>query len=394
MITPRKSIFDTRFDTAKLFMTPNYKFSLRSNVTKEGKSLIYLDVSDSNGRIRFNTEIYVYRETWDPKTQRVKKSSEPNKKLSAQSTNIILDNIEAKLIGIKTECILRELSMDAKTFIEKFQNDTPEFDFISFYRHKMALEDVKVQTAKNYKSVLHKLIEFQPEIPFHKITLDFFKRYRKFHKKNSEVTYHTDLKNIKKFLRIAQKEGIPLNIDLDDLKVNVESNSVVYLLPTEVNQLIKYYYNEFINPSHILPLGYFLFSCYTGLRISDVQLRTRAELLEDSFQFISKKTETKQRMKLNADARKLLEHRPELFDKKLVDQKINFHLKKIAEVCKINKKLTTHVGRHTFATTFYRKTKDIYALKRMLGHANIKHTLSYVHLVEGEDLHDIDLVTY
>ena len=147
MITPRKSIFDTRFDTAKLFMTPNYKFSLRSNVTKEGKSLIYLDVSDSNGRIRLNTEIYVYRETWDPKTQRVKKSSELNKKLSAQSTNIILDNIEAKLIGIKTECILRELSMDAKTFIEKFQNDTPEFDFISFYRHKMALEDVKVQTA-------------------------------------------------------------------------------------------------------------------------------------------------------------------------------------------------------------------------------------------------------
>lgn len=394
MIISRKSIFDTRFDTEKLFMTPKFKFSLRSNVTKEGKSLIYLDVSDSGGRIRLNTEIYIYREFWDPKIQRVKKSNDAQKKLAAESTNIILDNINAKLVSIKTECILRDLSIDAKTFIEKFQSDTPEFDFISFYRHKMALEDVKIQTSKNYKSVLNKLIEFQPEIPFHKITLDFFKRYRKFHKDNSEVTFHTDLKNIKKFLRIAQKEGIRLNIDLDDLKVNVESNSLVYLLPGEVQQLIKYYYNEFINPSHILPLGYFLFSCYTGLRISDVQLRNRQELLEDSFQFISKKTETKQRMKLNSDARKLLEHRTELFDKKLVDQKINFHLKKIAEVCKINKKLTTHVGRHTFATTFYRKTKDIYALKRMLGHSNIKHTMTYVHVIEGEDLDDIDLITY
>lgn len=394
MIIPHKSIFDTRFDTTKLFMTPKHRFSLRSNLTKEGKSLIYLDVSDSSGRIRLNTEIYIYRDDWDPITQRVKKSSEPNKKLFAESTNLNLDIINAKLIGIKTECILRELSMDAKKFIEKFQSDTPEFDFISFYRHKMAFEDVKTQTAKNYKSVLNKLIEFQPEIPFHKITLEFFKRYRKFHKQNSEVTYHTDLKNIKKFLRIAQKEGIRLNIDLDDLKVNVDSNSLVYLLPKEVQQLIKYYYNEFINPSHILPLGYFLFSCYTGLRISDVQLRNRAELLEDSFQFISKKTDTKQRMKLNSDARKLLEHRTELFEKKLVDQKINFHLKKIAEVCKINKKLTTHVGRHTFATTFYRKTKDIYALKRMLGHSNIKHTMTYVHLVEGEDLDDLDLITY
>lgn len=394
MIISRKSIFDTRFDTEKLFMTPKFKFSLRSNVTKEGKSLIYLDVSDSGGRIRLNTEIYIYREFWDPKIQRVKKSNDAQKKLAAESTNIILDNINAKLVSIKTECILRDLTIDAKTFIEKFQSDTPEFDFISFYRHKMALEDVKIQTSKNYKSVLNKLIEFQPEIPFHKITLDFFKRYRKFHKNNSEVTFHTDLKNIKKFLRIAQKEGIRLNIDLDDLKVNVESNSLVYLLPGEVQQLIKYYYNEFINPSHILPLGYFLFSCYTGLRISDVQLRNRQELLEDSFQFISKKTETKQRMKLNSDARKLLEHRTELFDKKLVDQKINFHLKKIAEVCKINKKLTTHVGRHTFATTFYRKTKDIYALKRMLGHSNIKHTMTYVHVIEGEDLDDIDLITY
>lgn len=394
MITTRKSIFDTRFDTAKLFMTPNYKFSLRSNTTKEGKSLIYLVVSDSTDRIRLNTEIYVYRDAWDLKTQRVKKSAEPSKKLFAESTNLILDNIDAKLIGIKTECILRELSIDAKTFIEKFQSNTPEFDFISFYRHKMAFEDVKIQTAKNYKAVLNKLIEFQPEIPFHKITLDFFKRYRKFHKKNSEVTYHTDLKNIKKFLRIAQKEGIKLNLDLDDLQVNVHRNSFVYLLPGEVKQLIKYYYNEFINPSHILPLGYFLFSCYTGLRISDVQLRTREELLEDSFQFISKKTENKQRMKLNSDARKLLEHRTELFEKKLVDQKINFHLKKIAEVCKIKKRLTTHVARHTFATAFYRSTKDIYALKRMLGHSNIKHTMTYVHIVEGEDLDDIDLVVY
>lgn len=394
MISTRKTIFDTRFDTKKIWVTTKHRFSLRTNMTKEGKSLIYLNVADSKNRIRLNTEIYIYRELWDQKKQRLKNSTNPANKLMVENSNLLLDNIDAKLIQIKTHYILRERFLDAKSLIEEFQSNTPEFDFISYFRHKMNLEDQKKQTLKNYKSVLNKLIAFQPEIPFHKINLEFFARYRKFHKTNSEVTFHTDLKVIKKFLRIAKKEGINIDLDLDELKVNVSSNKIVYLMPEEVQQLIKYYYNEFINPSHILPLGYFLFSCYTGLRISDVQQRNRSELLNDAFQFSSVKTNQFQSMKLNIDARKLLEYRPELFVKKLVDQKINFHLKAIAKICKIEKNLTMHVARHTFATTFYRKTKDIYALKKLLGHANIRHTLVYVHLVEGEELDSLDFLTY
>lgn len=394
MISTQKKLFDTRFDTNKFTVTPKYRFSLRSAIISNGKSLIYLDISESSKRFRINTNIYIFPDLWDRKKQRLKNSNDPQKKEMVETSNLILDNIESKLVQIKTEYILRELFLDAKTMIEKFQNDTPEFDFISFYRHKMNLEPGKVQTKKNYKCILKKLSTFQAVIPFHQLTLDFFQRYRKFYKHNSVVTYQTDLKCIKKFMRIAQKEGIKLNIDLDDLQIIIPPAPITYLFPEEVGQLIKYFYNEFINPSHILPLGYFLFSCYTGLRISDVQRRSREEVLEDSFQFISKKTDTQQRMKLNADARKLLMYRSELFVDKLSDQKINFHLKGIADVCKIDKKLTTHVARHTFATTFYRNTKDIFRLKRLLGHANIVHTMRYVHLIDGEDLDGIDMVTY
>lgn len=389
-----KSIFDTRFDTKKIFVTAKYRFSLRTGANKDGKSLIYLDISDAKKRIRLNTRIYIDPELWDQKKQRLKKSQNPAKKSQAENANLLLDNIDAKITGIRTSFILREIPLDAKTLLENFQTSTPEFDFVSFFRNKMVLEDVKKQTLKNYRSILKKLSAFQTEIPFHHLTLDFFKRYRKFHSENSEVTYHTDMKCIKKFMRIAKKEGIKIPIDLDDIRVNVSSNKIVYLLPDEVARLIKYYFNEFIDPSHVLPLGYFLFSCYTGLRISDVQQRTRGELLQSSFEFVSVKTDTQQRMRLNPDALKLLDHRPELFVKRLVDQKINFHLKKIATVCKINKNLTTHVARHTFATTFYRKTKDIVRLKILLGHSNIVHTMRYVHLIDGEDLDDIDMVTY
>ncbi|UJF29921.1 site-specific integrase [Kaistella sp. 97-N-M2] len=158
--------------------------------------------------------------------------------------------------------------------------------------------------------------------------------------------------------------------------------------------MIKYYYNEFINPSHVLPLGYFLFSCYTGLRISDIQSRTRAEILKEKFQFSSMKTDNFQYMRLNDDARKMVEFCPNLFDEKLVEQKINFHLKAIAKICKIKKNISMHVGRHTFATTFIRNKGDIYRLQKLLGHANIRHTVKYVHIVSEEFLDDIDLISY
>lgn len=386
--TATRSIFDTRFDTKKIFVTTRNRFSLRSYVDKSGASLIYLDVSDKNERIRLNTEVYIPRHCWDQKKQRIKNH------LNGDALNLVLENIESRITTIKTSFMLQDRFLDAKTLISEFQSATPEFDFISFCRHHMALQDCKDQTRKNYRCILKKLETFSKEIPFHKLTLEFLQRYRKFYKHNSVITYNTDLKFIKKFLNIARKQNIKLNINLDDLKVNVTSNKTIYLEPLEMKQMIKYYFNEFINPAHVLPLGYFLFSCYTGLRISDVQQRTRAEILEEKFQFSSMKTDHPQVMRLNPEARKMVEFRAELFTQKLSDQKINAHLKDIADVCKINKVISMHVGRHTFATTFMRNKGDIYRLKTLLGHAKIEHTQKYVHLVRDEHLDDLDIVSF
>ena len=387
-IEVQKSIFDTRFDTKKIFVTTRNRFSLRGYKDKSGKSLIYLDVSDQSNRIRLNTEIYIDARFWDQKKQRIKNSE------NSSQLNLVLENIEARITLIKTCYMLQERFLNAQTLIEEFQTATPDFDFIAFFRHHMNLQEFKKQTLKNQQTVLNKLEKFSKEIPFHKITTEFLQRYRKFYNTNAEITYHSDLKCIKKYLNIAKKKGIKLNIDLDEIKVNVTSNKTVYLDSWEMKQMIKYYYNEFINPSHILPLGYFLFSCYTGLRISDIKIRTREEILSERFQFSSVKTDNFQFMRLNDDARKMVMHRPELFDQKLVEQKINYHLKDIAKVCKIKKTISMHVGRHTFATTFIRNKGDIYRLQKLLGHANIRHTLKYVHLLNAEVLDDIDLISY
>ena len=65
------------------------------------------------------------------------------------------------------------------------------------------------------------------------------------------------------------------------------------------------------------------------------------------------------------------------------NQKMNEYLKEIAVLCNINKNLTTHTARHTFATTVT-LTEDvpIETVSKMLGHTNITTTQIYAKIVD------------
>lgn len=391
MFLSEKEIFDTRFDTKKYFVTMRSKFSLRSEKNKDGKSLLYLDISDKLTRPRIKTSIYLEKKYWDPIKQRVKPS--PN----YENFNLIIENLEAKIITIKTRYTIMQQFLSAERLVEELQNVSPNFDFISFFRHHLNIQNHKPRTHKNHTSVLNKLMEFSKEIPFHKIDESFFANYKKWCtevKKNKPITYNSDVKTIKKYLNIADEKGIVLNINLKKLKVNVTSQKRIYLYKEEVSKLKKYYFSEFINPSHIIPLGTFLIACYTGMRISDLQEITRKELMSNIFNFTQQKSENFQSMRANSEAIEILEHFDLLFEKKMCEQKINQNLKSVARICKIDKNITMHVARHTFATTYIRNGGNVMKLQKLLGHSQIKHTLVYVHLVESEMLDDIEIIKY
>ena len=72
------------------------------------------------------------------------------------------------------------------------------------------------------------------------------------------------------------------------------------------------------------------------------------------------------------------------------NQKVNAYLKEIADICGINKPLTFHSARHTFATTLtLTHGVPIESVSKMLGHKNIKQTQHYARIVDlkvGEDM--------
>ena len=70
--------------------------------------------------------------------------------------------------------------------------------------------------------------------------------------------------------------------------------------------------------------------------------------------------------------------------KKLSDRYIQQMVKRYAQKAGINKRISPHVLRHTYATQYYRQTKDIETLRRILGHSDISTTTIYITLANIE----------
>jgi len=67
----------------------------------------------------------------------------------------------------------------------------------------------------------------------------------------------------------------------------------------------------------------------------------------------------------------------------LSNQKMNAYLKEIADLCGINKNLTYHIARHTFATTITLSNGvPIETVSKMLGHRNLKTTQHYAKILD------------
>lgn len=77
----------------------------------------------------------------------------------------------------------------------------------------------------------------------------------------------------------------------------------------------------------------------------------------------------------------------------LTNQKMNAYLKEIADVCGINKDLTFHIARHTFATTITLSNGvPLETVSKMLGHTNLKTTQHYAKILDTKISNDMHLL--
>jgi site-specific recombinase XerD len=179
-----------------------------------------------------------------------------------------------------------------------------------------------------------------------------------------------------------------------NIRFHLEEVDKPFLSQGELNKLMA---REFAIARIAQVRDVFVFCCFTGLAFIDVKTLTAKDLQQgvDGNLWIRKqRNKSKQwaHIPLLPDARLIIDqYRSNLQCQRkgvllpvLSNQKMNAYLKEIADLCGIQKNLTTHCARHTFATTVTLANKiSMESVSKMLGHSSLAMTMKYARILDS-----------
>lgn len=200
---------------------------------------------------------------------------------------------------------------------------------------------------------------------------------------NSAVSYFN---KVKATLKQAYKDGyLPIDLNGRISPIKQAETQRNFLTIEELNSLVN---TECFNP---LLKNAAIFSSLTGLRFSDIKKLVWSELeyIEGNghfIQFKQQKTKGVEMMPISEQAYSLLGERKEptekVFEGLTYSAYQNKHLAKWIGLAGIEKDITFHCFRHTFATLQLSKGTDIYTVSKMLGHRELKTTQIYAKIID------------
>lgn len=360
----------------------------------KGEAPIYISFYLNRKKIEVATKISVPVNDFDKERGIIKTSSE-----FAKDKNLIIDNIRASINDIFVQNRLRNRTLTAEQFWSEFRNPKSCSDFFSFCEQsqKLRFQEVKEKTKIKHLTVLKTLYEFKHPIYFDELTTDLFRKYilhcRKI-RKNQEVTINKNIDTISIYLNEAVRAGYISENPIHKIKLRGIQSEPVYLDEEELTTLLYMYKREECPSNMHIVLEFFLFLCFSSLHIGDAKALTIEQIGKDEFYYIREKlTNTCPKIvhvPISDPLRTIINRvkgdrkTGKLFNHIITDQKINTNLKEIALRACIKKRLCAKTGRHTFATIYLRRTKDLNSLKDIMGHSNIKQTLVYAHVLDQD----------
>ncbi len=291
------------------------------------------------------------------------------RKQKERIVNRIKSQLEIELGNSKNGLVSRQLQK--ANFIEYFKN----------LSNKKS-EQTKTAWDNTYKH----LIEFQgKKITFENISINWIEKFIEHLKKeglsnNSIVTYFN---KINATLNQAVKEKIITENPVRYIeRPKKEETEIVFLSKEEITKIIntEFFDNEVKNA--------FLFSCYTGLRVSDIKQLKWKHITNNKIQLVQTKTKNAVYIPLNSNALNILEKQKHnktlVFNLSEHESSVNRTFKKLIKLTDINKKVHFHCARHTFATLLVSSGVNIFTISKLMGHSDIKSTLVYAKVVDEE----------
>jgi site-specific recombinase XerD len=288
------------------------------------------------------------------------------------------------------------------TIASAFFNGNIKVTFFSFFQEQIDLWEVEkaYNTIKTYKSTLNVLKQFNNKLNFGDLTYQTIQQFDLYMSKtrgNAVGGKFTKHKCTKAVIREAIKKGF-MTSDQNPyrfFKIKAAVGKREFLAINEVTQLMNLEIPE-KNGFHSRVRDLFLFSCFTGLRYSDVMnLKwSNLDLKKKCITIQMVKTKKVLTIPLVPQAEAIIEKYGKHIIKtptlrvlpKMANQVLNREIKVLIEKVGIEKHITFHCARHAFASCLIEAKTNILYVRDLLGHSNLSETQIYAKSLMS-DLH-------
>ncbi len=392
-------------------------FIIRKNKKrKDGLYPIYLRISVSGMRSEISLKKYIKLNDWDDIRQKVKGRSQ-----IANSLNTCLDQIRSEVVQAESELIKESREVTSANIKAKIIGEkNAEILLLDFFEnHNQKLDNLvgngySLSTLKKYRTCLKHIYDFLVDInkplslKISDVDLGFIKDFEYYLKtKPNPCSHNSSLKyidHLRKVMLEALEENIIKDNPFNSYNEKYEKKDPEFLN----NEELKSIENKIIENERVSRVrDTFLFCCYTGLSFVDVQNLRQGdiEIHSDGEKWISLKRQKTKEASLILLLKKPLEiirkykDDPETDDGSLLpvisNQKTNAYLKEVAGICDIQKNITFHMARHTFATTVALENGvPIETVQKILGHKDSRSTAHYARVTKhkiGKEMKKLNL---
>lgn len=294
------------------------------------------------------------------------------------------------------------LGKGEKTIVAFFEEHNQQFSL------KVGNSISTHKTYTRYELTKSRLIEFMKDkykvsdMPIREMNPVFIENFYLHIRSNFDCSHNTAMKFIQRFRTIviyAKNSGLITIDPFSNYKLKYDRVERGYLNQEEIDRI---YTKRFASQRLEQVRDMFVFSCYTGLSYIDIcglKPESIRMMFDGNLWIVMKrhKTDVTSNIRLLDIPKSILKkYEGKLPNGNLLpvisNQKMNEYLKEIAAVCGINKTITFHIARHTFATLSLGYGVPIETVSKMLGHTDIKTTQIYAKITDRKLSDDMEIM--
>lgn len=380
----------------------------KTRPNKDGLVTIAIRITIDGESIEFNPKLFVNPAIWNPIGRAEGRTKE------AKAINDAIDKIRTDLKTLYEELYDKNGYVTPEKLRDAYLGvDVQKYTLLSMYdqlvEQKRCLVDKTIRntTLSKYTTTRRRIEDFllhqynKKDIPLREINYQFISDYEVYLKSVCNCGHNSSVKHLrylKKVLTNALKNRYISSDPFEEYKLGYKPVNKEYLLESEIKKLMT---KKFTAKRLEEVRDVFLFQCMTGIAYVDVVNLTKNNVIEDSFgqkwiRLNRQKSSVQANIPLLEIPLAILKKYKNLPNGKLLpiysNQKMNEYLKEIAALCSINKRLTTHCGRHTFGTIMLTKGVSIESVSKMLGHTNITTTQIYAKVLNQKIISEVNKV--